>query len=67
MFLLFAGHCHYACGGINDYEGSFNTLKEAQDAAHALDEGGFPLKEWYQIVDKDTMEVVDKSKVQAYY
>lgn len=61
MFLLFAGQ--FYCGGVGmeDYNGSFNTLKEAQDrAAYLLNVGGFLGKDWYQIVDKDTMTVVDK-------
>ncbi len=53
MFLLFGFDDYYPSGGWNDFVGSFNTLKEAQNGTKVE----YP-HDQYQVVDNCTKNVV---------
>jgi hypothetical protein len=43
-YLLFCYSQYYPSGGWNDFEGSFDTIEDAQNAAHG---------DWWHIVDTE--------------
>lgn len=65
-YLLFAGNEYYAAGGVNDYQGDFDSVDDAID--HFNGGGGFAdwdteklygqEWDWYQIVLSADMSVV---------
>jgi len=55
-YLLFYGHDYYPSGGINDFEGSFDSIKEAK--SNKIDSDDY----WSHIVLLD-----DMSKVCSFY
>lgn len=59
--LLFAGDHYYPCGGMDDLKGSFNTIDEAvvEIKRNKWDDVNY---HWYQIVDRDTMEIITSSE-----
>jgi hypothetical protein len=60
-YLLFMGHNYYPSGGWNDFEASFDTLKDAMTKARDEEEsycGG-----WWQIVDLRSGELVDRGSI----
>ena len=50
-YWLFAGPQYESLGGMNDFQGSFNTVSEAIDHYKTLKE------EWYHIFDNYTKRV----------
>lgn len=57
-YMLFAGSCFYAAGGMNDFKGLFDSVESAitgKDAVR-LDYGESP--DWYQVVNCLSLEVV---------
>ena len=53
-YLLFKGDDYYPLGGWGDFEGSFDTIKEAQEA-FKLD-----ITDWANIVDVSMMKEVSR-------
>jgi len=53
-YLLFCGSNYYPNGGMNDCDGSFDTIEEALEALNKKEWS----KDWYHIVDRQTMEIV---------
>lgn len=53
-FLLFHGAHYYPSGGWGDFGGSFGSIDECKDNAHAVKH----FYDWAQIVSVDTMSVV---------
>jgi hypothetical protein len=51
-YLLFTFDCYYPNGGMNDYYDSFDTVEEARAVVKT---------DYYQIVDKHTLEVVEQN------
>ena len=51
QYLAFAGDQYYPSGGMKDFKGDFDTLKEAQVAAGYLDE-------WQHVYDSVKREIV---------
>lgn len=51
-FLLFVGRQYYPVGGWDDFVGSYDTLKEAEDALLGV------RKDWWQIVDGEKGEQI---------
>ena len=51
QYLLFTFDTYYPSGGMNDFSGSFDTVEEARAAVKT---------DYYQIVDKHTLEVVEE-------
>lgn len=67
MYLVFTGECYYAKGGMNDFKGVFDDLPTAASyCAERLRERGQHADEWFQIVDRSTMQIVEQSDVQAH-
>ena len=65
MYLVFAGDHYYPSGGWDDLVGIYNALDEAQAAANygwhdRHMEGEVDHYGWYQIVDLDNKEVVER-------
>ncbi len=56
-YILFAGHNYYPGGGMNDYRGTFSTVKEAVDKGTERDDWSRRY-DWYQVIDKNTLEIV---------
>ncbi len=52
MFYLFAGGDYYPCGGVDDFQGVFDTVEDARQAALNL------RYYWWHIVDSD-MRIVE--------
>ena len=52
-YLLFAGDEYYPIGGWEDFLGAYSSLEEANDRLF-----GTPC-DWWQIVDSETLEVVE--------
>ena len=52
-FLVFAGLCYYPCGGWEDFETSYTTEKEAEDACKALIE---KRNDWAHYIDLENPE-----------
>jgi hypothetical protein len=57
-FILFSyasQYYGYACGGMADIQGSFDTIEEAENAYHTM-------YDWehdhFEIVDRDTWEII---------
>ena len=63
-YYLFAGEAPHIKGGINDFQGSFDTVDEAKkfytDFNTKAKIRQNPWWDWYQIVDSTNMNVVDK-------
>jgi hypothetical protein len=64
MYLLFAGDHYYPSGGWSDLKGRFSSKEEALEfykAGHRYgdDEDYVHYWDWYQIVDMESMEVID--------
>lgn len=62
-YILFAAHCYYPNGGIDDYRGKFDTIEEAKSAFDAwCDEAIQPSDTdddvWGQIATHEDMEPV---------
>lgn len=47
MYHLFLFYHYYPCGGMNDYQGSFSSLKEALEAAKISE------SDYYQVTNSD--------------
>lgn len=62
-YLLFAGDTYYPAGGLGDLIDKFDTVEEArQDALKARyfeDGSGTWYFDWYQIVDANTLTIVE--------
>lgn len=56
---LFAGSHHYACGGYNDFVGSFQTVEKAIESANAKKPDGDFVNDWWHVVRHD--EIVEDS------
>ena len=50
-YLLFSGMCYYPAGGLHDFKGSFESIESAKMSGK--------IEDWYHIVDKDTLEIID--------
>jgi len=61
-FALFAGDDHYPCGGMEDFQGRFESFAAAREfLASGIDSDGEEFDyDWYQIVDLASFEVVDR-------
>lgn len=57
-FLLFAGNNYYPAGGMNDYVGAYESLLDALRKAASM------RADWYQIVDRESMQVVERCDVE---
>ena len=59
-FLLFAGYTYYPGCAWEDFRGAYATQEEARDAcAQFADEH----LNWYQIVDRQTLALVEEGKL----
>jgi len=54
MYLLFAGNDYYACGGMNDFIGVYDSVDKAKTAFSLLKEGN----EWAHIADSKDYSIV---------
>jgi hypothetical protein len=52
-YLLFGGDTYYPIGGWDDYQGSYNDIYEAADAAEKA-----RAWDWYHIVDSTDGQIV---------
>jgi len=60
-YLVFCGAHYYPCGGWCDFHAAFDSLDEAQNAIISIkNKGGFDRCEWIQIVDLQTMEIIEE-------
>ncbi len=62
MYLLFAGDNYYPSGGWGDLKGKFYSKEEALEfykAGHRYGEEYVHYWDWYQIVDLESLEVID--------
>lgn len=59
-YLLFAGHEFYPDGGMEDFEGDYDSLDEIKEIV----KNTFPEKEynWYQIVEYSTLKIIKSGK-----
>lgn len=57
-YVLLAWYWHSACGGLGDMVDSFDTIEEAVGMAHIEDPDSDADSERFQVVDRDTWEVV---------
>lgn len=57
-YLIFAGHNFYPNGGVSDFKTDASSVEEARDYLANSDERF----NWYQIVDKDTMKIVESNR-----
>jgi len=55
VYMLFAGYDNYPCGGMRDFEGNFQTIADAVAQASA---GEY---EWWHVVEKDSVTIVEQS------
>lgn len=55
-FALFYGICFYPGGGMWDYKGSFQSIKEAEASFREVEEE--KRLAWFHVVDVSTMKVV---------
>lgn len=53
-YLLFAGAHYYPRGGWDDFKGVFETVEAAKAALGQVGES-----EWWQVVDRTTLKVVE--------
>jgi hypothetical protein len=51
-FVLFAGHNYYPNGGWDDFQGSFDTLEDAESFNQTIS------SDWWHIIDLTTGEDV---------
>lgn len=56
-YLLFADENYYPKGGMRDFKGSFDTIEDAEIMFND-NESGMCGWGWYQIVERETLEVV---------
>lgn len=54
QFLVFAGDFYYPGGGWDDFIGVFDSIEAARK--------GVPDKDWHQIVDANTLQIVDEGR-----
>lgn len=62
-FILFAGPSKYPKHGLNDIQGSFDEEKEA--IAEFLRLGPLNEWEWYQVVNRDTWQIVTQMEPES--
>lgn len=55
-YMIFHGDNYYACGGMNDYRGTKDTLEEA---FKFVTEDGGNYDNWAQIYDTETQKRID--------
>ena len=60
-YILFGGQSYYACGGLHDYQGGFNTKAAAVSWAESDEDF-----EWWHVLDRETMLCVAESPYQGY-
>ena len=53
-YLAFSGECYYPLGGMDDFNGSADTVEEAMLLARA------GISEWWHIWDSETGEFIHK-------
>ena len=71
-YLVFAGTCYYASGGLNDFVGCYDTFEEAKKIAEDLLNGNYEYESsrdkeyhtyegigWYQIAQANSFDIVD--------
>ena len=59
-FLVFGGDTSYPLGGWLDFKGQVDTIEEARRMASDI-ESENRCDPWYEIVDLDTLEVVERA------
>lgn len=58
-YLLFAGETYYPKGGMNDFQGDFDTILEAQKLFNKNYESNkYNSWEWCQVVEITTLKVL---------
>lgn len=59
-YALFAGHEYYPVGGWHDFQGTFDTIEEAKEAARPQRIPGQPTSswDWWHVIDLTTCEEV---------
>lgn len=64
-FLLFAGYTYYPEPAWGDFRGAYETMQEMKEVLHqlALYEGVSAEYNWYQIVDRQTLTLVEEGKL----
>lgn len=61
-YLIFCGkELYYASGGFNDFFNSYDTIEECHLARAKLEKDINSDMEWWHIVDRDTLAIVEKS------
>jgi hypothetical protein len=60
-YLLFAGETHYPKGGMNDFQGDFDSILETQELFNAnYNSGKYNSWEWCQVIETATLRVLFK-------
>lgn len=71
-YVLFAFKNYYPSGGMGDFHGSFNSIDEAKKRFESQiwkpGKRGLDVFDWdqYQILDRDTWEIVDSGNQNAF-
>lgn len=65
QFVLMGGQKYYACGGFEDFLGSFDTREEAEVAEKAWREAEGHDYIWTQIADLSTGDYTSKGRAEA--
>jgi hypothetical protein len=59
MFFVFTGEEYYPGGGWTDFQGTAATIEEA----HTVAESVLGTDEWYQIVDADSLKMIEEGQI----
>jgi len=62
-YLVFGCDRYYPSGGWSDFEGSFETLELAQEYIKKQNEVFSTSHDYWEIVDKEKEEIVDRSNL----
>ena len=58
-FLVFSGDEYYPKGGMEDFQGSFDTFQEAKNFADTVKDCTGKLYDWYHIYDGEENYIVE--------
>mgnify|MGYP000468778813 CR=1 FL=1 len=58
-FLLFAGNRHYPEGGMDDFQGSWDTITEVKKVVKRNNSTWLKW-DWQHVLDSETGQVIDK-------
>jgi len=61
QFLLFTGYIYYPGGGMEDFDGDFDSLDEALTELKRIKEEHDPSTDWWHIYDGMLKTIVKKS------